>query len=730
MQKVKNGISAVILFLCALPVVFLAISSPDEISDRASFVAGNATQAQLYVFVLFGAAFIAAFIMLLYKIINRLNRVGLIIGSALLFAVFLIFSSVIFENFYVVPSTDSYAVFDQAMQIAKGAATTIDGYLDYFDNYSNNNFAVLMLSWFYRVLYALGVDSAFQSLFYAFIFNAVLIFASVILTYDCVRRLFGLRSAVKVLVLFVLNPLFYVLIFWVYTCTFSLPLMILPIYLAVIIYKSKSKVATAVCGALLGATTVIGYFLRPTICIPIIAVVITSFLYINRENLKKVCVTFVSSVICFAVLFFVVNNTVNSMIVSTSKNYPITHWVMMGLHNDGTVNETDNAFTSSFGSKEKSKVAISKEIEKSLNGFTFSSLMKHIAVKSEITWAEGSGGYNMRTIQDTKFTPFYDYIVNGRADAFLLYVQMFRVATLMLIAISLITQMLRRRASSLFVFSLTLLGGIIFYAIWEAKSGYSVPFLPIMFVLAQNGADILYSGIKKFSQKRATAAPLCATVGVCAAVVMASLLVSQAPALYREQIWYDNTVVSHTNQFNMSDLILRKTANTLTQEFYAHKPFNAIEIKAERKGANKDSKYLIQLQNSGGIVLREFTVASSDIGANGAIKLNFDEIRPQGKTKYKIFISPLPKPDGTVSDTIAFVRRFSQSMDQYEGKMYLSDKLQTTDLHMQVYLEYSAPYVNSEVFTRFCKRLFAVQIMITAASVFFVAAARKKRRAK
>ena len=58
---------------------------------------------------------------------------------------------------------------------------------------------------------------------------------SIIFLYKCAKRLYDKRFATLSLALCALNPLNYLLIFWTYTVTYSLPFFSIVIYLYIIL---------------------------------------------------------------------------------------------------------------------------------------------------------------------------------------------------------------------------------------------------------------------------------------------------------------------------------------------------------------------------------------------------------------------------------------------------------------------------------------------------------------
>lgn len=74
-----------------------------------------------------------------------------------------------------------------------------------------------------------------------------------------------------------------------------------------------------------------------------------------------------------------------------------------------------------------------------------------------------------------------------QTDFMIVYCQAFRLATMLLAAVSLLSKHGKRLEDPLFPVVLTVFGGIVFYLLWEAKAEYSIPFIPILLCLSADG---------------------------------------------------------------------------------------------------------------------------------------------------------------------------------------------------------------------------------------------------
>ena len=77
----------------------------------------------------------------------------------------------------------------------------------------------------------------------------------------------------------------------------------------------------------------------------------------------------------------------------TFGNFPVTHWLMMGLSADGTFQLEEEQYTQSFLTKSQKVHADLGKIKERLIDYGISGLARHSLRKLAVTWGDGSARY-------------------------------------------------------------------------------------------------------------------------------------------------------------------------------------------------------------------------------------------------------------------------------------------------------------------------------------------------
>lgn len=131
---------------------------------------------------------------------------------------------------------------------------------------------------------ALGATDLYQTVY---MLNAVCLIIGCIFSCLIARRIRNGAAAVKVLVLFVCNPVFYIMTFWVYSNTLSIPFAMLLFYLGVCLYQTENRKRKLLFGCIGAFVAVIGYQIRPTAVFPVLAFLVGWFFYILPKLREK-----------------------------------------------------------------------------------------------------------------------------------------------------------------------------------------------------------------------------------------------------------------------------------------------------------------------------------------------------------------------------------------------------------------------------------------------------------
>lgn len=624
-----------------------------------------------------------------FRFSKRLSTKGLTICSAVLFAVCALLYVAVVCNFQSVPTTDSYIVQDQALVLAKNPGSIIDTSISYFARYANNNLLILMLGGFFRLVSALGVSNYYLS---SIILNAACLFISEVLIYFAVKKLFGARFACNALFISVLSPVLYLTAPWVYSVSLCMPFIAALLYLGACLFKEKRYPFLALQAVLFAALTVLGYFIRPIVAILAIAFFICFLIWFSKSHKKGMKSLLIAACcICTAVpSFFCVSGVISSYYQDDSGNFPVTHWIMMGLHTNGSVNSDDQRFTAQFETKEEKTRANMKEIKTTLREYGVPGLMVHLAKKHCLTWSEGSADYTARIKQNASYTPLYDYAAGDRNDLLLLYCQAFRLALYLLVLISLAKQFFCKRQTPLFLFSLTLFGGMLFYLVWEAKQSYCIPFLFLLAALAVHGLETADAHFTVKWKSHKTIWKKAAVYTLPAAVLLITLCfgITRYGDFTQKAGEYRDISVLCCNTSNLKQIKnLAKNNNKLTQAFFTDKAFNTVELQAKKLGG--DASYQITLTDDKANRLLQKSVSGPDIGKDGRLKLTVPDTTPGEGGRYLIEI----KKESGKTDSIGWTYCFSRESDMYRGELSVGSKEQPHDLMLDVFQQRQERYM-------------------------------------
>lgn len=678
MKTVQNIFNKTITILTLVFVLFSLVCT-SIYSDKNEFNFKNALPNVSVAFL------ICIVIFLTFKIIDKINTLKLKWLVISLFAVFILGEIFVLLNLSSVPNTDAYRCIDTAIGFANGVEKNITQsslYYKYFCAFSNNNMYVRILQIYFSFLKLFNVTDFLLS---ARVLNAIALLIAIIFSFLSTHKLFGIKTATKTLVVITLCPVFYVFIEWVYTLTLSLPFMMALFYVLVCLRKSKSNIQTVLLCIISALLAVIGYLIRPTAIFPLIAFVLVNVFKFKIKNIKKCLICFISFFLVGIVTFTAASDFANSKFKQTlDKNHPITHWIMMGLGDGGGLSYDDYALTKSFGDTKQEKIQGNlKEISRRINEKGVIGLAKHFSKKTAKTFTDGTFGIEARISHQQKPSSLKQFI-NGKNDLFFtLYCQGFRVFVYLFAGIYLIKILLSKKNNhTLMPIIITVLGGYVFYLIWEAKQTYSLPFLIFTIILAVCGMDSLNNKIS-LKQK------LISKIRV-ENIIAIALIICLGVSLFSSFIFYDDCC---KNEYNTDKIVVdnivkkyghSQKAKTLSQEFICYDDFDYITLYAY-----DDTMFKNQIKKKKSLQFtlldeNQNVVYSSDIKYSSFDKqdtlrvhtITLDKITNYEKAKYIICINCDNKINWLVSN--------SNGIDIYKGALTLDNNSVYSDLAIKV----------------------------------------------
>lgn len=639
----------------------------------------------------------------LYQIYQWLQRVQLKYirwTSIVLLGIFLLIEVIMLHEFYVIPITDAYKSLDAALSLLAGNITKIDDFGSYFSYYGNNYYVVLLFKKLSQIMYGWGLSDIYMFLF---VFNALCIWVSVFLAWLSARLLLGERKSCFVLVLIVINPVFFGCIFWIYTLTFSMPIMMGILYLSIKLFLDDRRFVILAASGGIGILTVAGYYLRPTAVFPFIALIIVGVCSIRKcVHMKKAGIMTVAFLLCAGLSFGYVKSKIDFYTADTTRNLPVTHWIMMGLEGDGQFNGLDEKFSMSFPDKESAEENNIRVIKERINNMGFIGLVKHSVRKLWVTWGDGSHGFMDRLKQDTKFSKMYTFLAEGKTDAIILYCQIYHIVLLVLALMACILNIrLRNWSMGMQIVGITVFGGIIFYLLWESKNVYSIPFLMFAAIMASEGMPVLVQDKIKDIKWRERIIKGSLLMVIILTGMAAVLQYRNFTSVLRTNRQY--TVNMYSNPSCEKIIDVSKNNRYIQQTFYATSAFNKIYIRANQVNNSSDEKkYRVELKDLNGTVLASREVGGPDIetrngkkATDGYICLNFATIQPKVKKEYVICISSLYAEN---EDSLTWWYRKAEMLDNYKGIFSIDHQENRGDLFIVVSMETEATYTSPFIY--------------------------------
>lgn len=210
---------------------------------------------------------------------------------------------------------------------APGMGTTID----YFQRYPNNLFLLLFYRFFVLVFHFFNLPGVWAGLN---VINVLAVDVAILLTVLIARRLFGVKCAYIAWFFCTVTIAFFPYIIVPYSDTMGMPFAISILYAYLRICDTENRKTRISFSILMGFCTCVGILIKPTLVIPMIAIVIihTLFHLKNKKRLLKsaayfalTAVTLIASNACYQ------GFSKEHFPRDYSLETPLTHFAMMGL---------------------------------------------------------------------------------------------------------------------------------------------------------------------------------------------------------------------------------------------------------------------------------------------------------------------------------------------------------------------------------------------------------------
>lgn len=744
MIKFTSGISKVLVlifgfFTCV--TIFCAFQLYTSTGHYFTATTHNNLQLfLLYSMNISGGILIALGILAMFRLINKLSKRGLVIASAVLFALFGGVLLFVLLNYTTIPISDSFYVNDYALGMAKGEYSVIDGSTRYFAKYSNNNPMVILLFFLYSVADFFGVNDLIA---FGRCVNAVAIMGAQVMFFFAIKKLTGrLTSAVKFLLLSLIYPPVMFLVPWVYTASFCLPFMGGILLAGANLYRTKKKSSIIINSAVAGVLTVAGYNIRPVVMILSIAFFICLVMWTlrSKERLKKSLTIALVSVI-FAGSTFACSSAVNNHYYTGSeRNFPLIHWVAMGLTNDGTFDGTLVAQNEKLSTKQEIKENCNKYIEKALKKYTPVTFLNHLYIKHKSIWGDGSMTFHQRIKGVEKYAKGAKYIIGEKSDFLYIYCQMFWIALNILTLIFAVGFIINKQKKFTLVIFLTMLGAYGFYMLWEVKPSYATPFIFLVTAMAVLGGESI-ENVFAFATKKVKNT---GRIVYGAVAVFSIVLMFIANPFFTEKVESVKTsVLEVTSTHNKYIYATAKRQKNISQEFCTDAKFNRITVLYKyKKGAIPTGEapvYQLKLYNQEEKLLGEGKIDFTEKEKIKDITVEGDRVKGYHKDKGVIRLKKYYNPKNNERfrieisgkgdyDIALFCISYGEFIDSYPGKLTINGKEKKGDLRINVQQLYKGNLIGKSKYLLVCSVIISLEMLIYA--LVFYKGKRKGREEK
>lgn len=624
---------------------------------------------------------------------------------------------------------DPLKVFDMAVEMLR--THTISGTYEtgYFARYTNNYPITILTYWFLLLLSKCGLP---ESLFLpaAQLLNIACITGSIWLGYLILKELKNLRTAVFYLILCALCPLSYVWAGYFYTATLSMPCLMGILYLYLRLTRARTPLSRTLLGGALGLTLILGYKLRATAMIAMIAIILHTgwklLLKLFRARTEKLPFSpaaalrpYLSSGIAFLLTtglslgFW--SLTVSRYVAFDYQNtgFPTIHWVMMGARWDGAFDQMDELYTSGFATREEKIEADKKVLSERLKEAGPAGLVALTGRKLLNTWADGTDNYQAENSY-ASYSKLYTYLLGSKSGFLTIYSQAFRALQMLALGffalLSLIQLKKHRKLPKLFLIQLTFLGAMAFHILWETSPLYSIGFTFL-------GLMLLAEAVSSPAESRPLPLVFQKSWKVCGA---ASLLLLLLLILGKKEL-VDTPIEEQTyciDQYQYAggyDGYVKSYDQIYTQTFTTDHPFNRISIKAINPvGEYNQSAFCVKLTDEHGAILYDNDrFLSGMVVKNTPYEFVLDPVTPKGPTRYTLEITP-----GYIEgeNSLEFLSYNTGNCDLYPGgSLTIGNQTQKKgDLAFSVYEYQVTTYFNRKVYLLLSAALLFLSAAITA----------------
>lgn len=351
-----------------------------------------------------------------------------------------------------------------------------------------------------EIIFALLTD------FEPVVVNILAINISIMLTAFTAKRLFGNKKALFVLAFCALFLPYLTYLPYYYSDSMSMPFLIGAVYLIVSALQVDNRKSMYAKLCVAGALIFLGYKVKGSLII--LFAVGLLLLFLKFKFKKAICLILVFTA-GFGVIGFAYNTAVDAVNPITKQQYekyeyPVTHWLMMGLKGLGKYDEHDDYYTRSFPSKKEKQDANIKVIKERIKDYKFSGLYEHMIEKAVWTWQDGTYyiSYHNRKPKNDNILMDFLHIDGKYNKAFQNYSSALQLFILLMICISALKTLIKPKVDEMLLIKGVVFAAFLFFLLWETRSRYLFDMTPLFILLTVDGMDTAKAFLDSFRKPK------------------------------------------------------------------------------------------------------------------------------------------------------------------------------------------------------------------------------------
>ncbi|MFA9376808.1 MAG: glycosyltransferase family 39 protein [Lachnotalea sp.] len=704
-KKTAYLFSITLLTLFMLYIVFCTFKN----LDYADYVVTFMKDFSVPIYLFTGALVIFVFVYIVgFQLIKlrqkEMKRVAIIIGLSMI--------AIQITVIYFIRSplrSDSGNVFDQALAMVATNRVSPTAVENYFSIYPNNIPVCILEYLILKLGSVIGIEYE-HYLLYLDLFNALCIDLAMYFAYQIIKMIKREVTAVKFLVLCAINPLLYAYTILVYTSTLSMPFIIGSIYFFLRAYQEKNYKKKIVYSILTTITLFLGFQLRATVIITVIAIGIYLILQMKQKITKEIFI-YKCKIAIFIILSLLVvrgiYNTVEHNYVkfdTSETGFPITHWLMMGAQGSGGFNVEDFNYTLSFATREERIDANLVEYKRRISDLGVKGTFHLMLNKLRVTWSDGLDATIDSLSDNETYYQFNDYLTGSKKDIYVSYCHMYNLMLMILILTSTMQGFKRKYDNPIVIIYLNLLGGMIFHLFWEAGAAYNICFTFLMLILAEDGLEFISQRCRNVNVRKVQ-------VGVCGLTILSTIVLLISGYQDMVKTPFKQYPIAVNQDFHENETPALNSGEELVQTFVTSRAFNRIEIKVRNlAGEENDSRYKLELLDENDNVLISNVVIGCLAIDTDYYRIPIDTIVPDRATEYKIKITTKKADD---DNNLVFMLYNTGNWNIYEGgTLYVNGEESRGSLTFQICESVTETFFTQTGYMMFAGVILLVELLL------------------